>query len=221
MRESRNPMPAARAGADVAPSFLAPALLPLALLALAGCGGPTEVNLSYAPRGVFPLGPDLRRVRVYVEEVADRRGIRDRIGEDGQVTPAVPAFSVGKPPTEFVRDALRRELGGSGASITDTPDAADRIVRAELTHFFVAEYSLFRAQVRLAVEVADRQGKPLADATGSGESVTYGRTENPANYNATLSGATREAIRRVLADRKFVAALRESERAPDPGPPAR
>src|SRR4051812_36273600 len=195
-------------------SLLAFAGAVAALLGLSsGCnqggGGPVTVPMEFRPEHSDPLTGSLNAgdVKVYLDPVADRRDDKETIGKNIEGSTPVPVFSSGKTPPEFVHDVLADELKHFGVDMVEAPEAADRIITVDLTRFFVEESNNYKAEVKATASVKDKGGRQLYKGQIGGDGKTFGRSLNPANYQQTLSDATRRTIGSLFSQAKFQEAI--------------
>jgi hypothetical protein len=178
-----------------------------------GCGGtkgPVTVPLHFRPQHAEPLTGTIAAgdMKVYVEAVNDKRTNQEEIGRNVENATPIPVYAGSdKAPADFVHDVLEEELKNFGVELTDTPEAADRMIAVDLTKFWVEEGNNYVAEVKGTARVRDKSGKELWKGTVGGDGRTFGRSLSAENYNEVLSDGTRRLVGSLVANPKFQQAL--------------
>ena len=196
------------------------AALIVAAVLCAGCqGGPKPMFLAIpltlrvtAPlASTMPPVPEVSpNLKLYVAQVQDTRAEKSKIGEnrEDQKLGARPVTARATDPAQFVREVLTRQLPTVGVHTIGAPTGANRILSVKLRQFYVIETDTYKATVDCEVNVADNSGQALFNGGVTGENNTFGRSFSAENYQQVLSDATVQALRNLLKDQAFLAALK-------------
>ena len=176
-----------------------------------GCKAPTQVTvpLIMRPKNAFntnTISTDIPQARIFIAPFTDRRQNPQQIGQNLEKSAPVPVYPSGSPP-EFVQQAVAQQFGALGFTVVDSQSQADRVVRGELTNFWVQETNTFAGDVRAVVEVRDRGGSVLWKGAVGGEGSTFGRSYSPVNYQEAFSDATLRMVEALLKNPAFQKAL--------------
>jgi hypothetical protein len=186
------------------------ALLGLSVGCGGGASGPVNVPLQFRPAHADPITGTITAgdVKVHLAPINDKRDNKDQIGTNVENATPVPVYAAsGKTPTEFVHDVLETELKKFGVETADAPEAADRIISIDLTHFWVEEGSNYKAEVNGLAQVKDKGGRVRWKGPIGGNGETFGNSLKPENYNEALSDATRRLVGSLLNNPKFQESL--------------
>ncbi len=161
---------------------------------------PQETTGSSNP--VLSEGLVGRPIRFILEDArppAEKTRVGEGTDDDDQVFP----WQTSTPVLPFATEVFHRTAGGWGIQIEE---AADLILSAKLTRFFVTEKdqavgSSYTAEVRLTFFLKDPNGTTLADGAASGDARRYGRKRSGENCNEVLSDAMKEAYANLLDQR--------------------
>jgi hypothetical protein len=207
---------------QIRPSFLSSGRVSLIALSgafamllgvFAGCRGakgPITVPLQFRPTHAEPLSGTISAtdVKVHLEPVNDKRDNQEQIGRNVEGETPIPVYAgADPPPAEFVHNVIEEELKNFGVELTDTPEAADRVIAVDLTKFWVEEGNNYKAEVKGTARVRDKGGHELWKGTVAGNGTGFGRSLKAVNYNEVLSDGTRRLVGSLLANPKFQEAL--------------
>lgn len=189
----------------------------LALAAGAGCEFDPVVNLAYAP-SLRTVRPDqgLAGAKVFLEAPEDKRQVRDVLGK-GDRWPNDPPYTASDrtPPTDFVKEALRRELAAGGVKLVNAAAEADRVVGADLTRLTVLETNTYKGEIELTLLVKDRDGRLVLSRPVSGTDTLAGTERSWSMVRQVLSNAAKKAVQAGLALPDVQAAFRDTGRQID------
>lgn len=133
--------------------------------------------------------------------VADQRpdpslvGLHEKINAPVRTTDRV---------AEYCAAQVARLLGLAGAQIDPS---APVVVRMQLLDFRVIEGDRFNGFVRIRVGVYGPSGGEVWSDVLDGQASRWGRTYNPENFNAALTGSMAAAIDKLLMNPAFASAL--------------
>lgn len=198
----------------------APIMRVLILLALAACAacvahsGPMTIPLRWAPTAAYPIpaasADVLRTQKLRVESFADRRddkaigkNVERRIhniekGDEAWVV------STGDDVAAFLADALRMLLARS--NIPAAAGDATRVLRGEVTRFFVTEGERYQGDIVVHFVLEDGSANHLWQGVTEGHVNNFGRSYSPQNYQEALSNAFAEAVTALLGSQDFLKA---------------
>jgi hypothetical protein len=140
-----------------------------------------------------------------IPALVDKRDKGKQVGENNEGKTVVPVYTTSDVPA-FVREHLTAQLKTIGLDVTAS-DAGDRVLKAELSEFWVAEGKRYHGSVGLRVSVADRGGKELWSALLNGSSDNFGRSLKPDNYTESVSDAVQDLAAKLASSPGFRAAL--------------
>lgn len=188
-------------------------------LLLGGCRAAPIANLRLKwigvetlPQVAGPVYSALSQVPVAVL-LADQRPDPSLVGVHQQINAPVRTSDR---VAEFCAAQVAHLMGVAGARIDP---AAPVVVRMQLLDFRVLEANRFNGFVRLRVGVSGPSGVELWSDVLDGQASRWGRTHNPENFNAALSGALAAAIDKLLSNPAFATAILAAA-APAAPPPA-
>lgn len=188
-------------------------------LLVGGCGHTPIANLRLKWTGVEKLPSvngavfdALRRVPVAVI-LADQRPDPSLVGVHQQINAAVRTTDR---VAEYCAARVASLLGSAGAQIDP---AAAVVLRMQLLDYQVIEGKRFNGFVRIRVGVHGRDGSELWSDLLDGQASRWGRTHNPENFNAALSGALAAAIDKLLGNPAFATAILSADAPPAQAPP--
>jgi hypothetical protein len=126
------------------------------------------------------------------------------IGENDEQTMPRPVTT-----PDDIPGYLTQHLGQAlqGAHVNVVPTGGTRTLQGTLNQFFVKEDNMYNGTVILTFTLNDAQGKQLWQGVATGHSKRFGHSFSADNYNDTLSEATMEAVRDLLKNPSFLAAV--------------
>jgi hypothetical protein len=143
-----------------------------------------------------------------VAPMVDKRDKGKQVGENTEEKAVVPVYTTSDVP-EFVRDRLVQQLRRGGLDVS-ADDTVERVLKSELTEFWVTESSRYAASVRVKVTVLDARGKEVWSGLISGASDNFGRSLKPDNYTEGFSNAIQDLAAKLVAADGFGAAVRKA-----------
>jgi hypothetical protein len=188
----------------------------LTLLFAAGCG-PKELRVEMAYTPTSRLAPGdidwiVPGTKVALAKLEDRREQTERLGENVEEDPAIPVYEQPQGSTVgVIEEALGKELREMGLVVVEDPSEAARALHVTLTKAFISEGSTYKGDVRLIVEVTDGAGNQVLNTMAAGTSSRFGSSLSAVNYRETLGDAFVDALRRLLKDPRFRAAINGTE----------
>ena len=142
---------------------------------------------------------------ISVAAVVDKRDKGKQIGENTEGKIPVPVYTTSDVPA-YVREHLTAQLKTIGLDVK-AADTGDRVLRSELSEFWVAEGNRYNGSVRLKVSLTDSNGKELWTALVGGTSDRFGRSLKPDNYTESLSNALQDVTAKLVSASGFRAAI--------------
>jgi hypothetical protein len=103
--------------------------------------------------------------------------------------------------TERMKDILRQY----GLSVVENDVTV--VIKTELINFYVTESNLYEAIVTLRVSASDPNGKVLWQGLISAQTKRFGRSYKLENYQESLSYAFLDAVKTLLNNQEFNAAI--------------
>ncbi len=167
----------------------------------------TNIPLVWKPTTAFASGSSAgarTRVKIQVESLVDTRGNPALIGEnredadEGKVLPVSTRDDVAGWCTERLRILLRQ----SGFDVVSA--GGDILLSGEVSRFFVAETSLYKAEVGLKIEMRGSDGKPLWSGVANGSTNRFGRSYKAENYYEVLSDSFLGAVQQLVETESFL-----------------
>jgi hypothetical protein len=144
--------------------------------------------------------------KIKLEPFGDSRSNKQEIGkniEKAEVRTVTTKDNVAAWCTERMKDILRQY----GMSVVEND--ATVIIKAELINFYVTESSVYSAIVTLRVSASDPKGKVLWQGVISAEAQRFGRSYKLENYQESLSYAFLDAVKTLLNNQGFNAAIKK------------
>lgn len=106
----------------------------------------------------------------------------------------------------YVGQNLSAVLQSNGVKIV--PSGASRVLNFEVAEFFVTEGNTYQGNVTLQVALQNGSGQVLWKGSTRGSSHRFGRSFSEENYENVISDATLDALRALLGNPDFQAAVR-------------
>ncbi|MGH9317557.1 MAG: YajG family lipoprotein [Thermoanaerobaculia bacterium] len=181
----------------------------------AGCGlSSATITIHYTPQRQPADVPGAGAVQVQVE-VEDQRPVKDRVGT--KILESVPILAANDV-VELLRKSIEQELANRGYRI----GAGQVVVKVELEKFwntFANMFAFFRCvgEVIFAVRVKDPAGNVLFAERVVGAFEHSAQVVSGGNAQESVEGALREAIRKLMGNDAFPAALGKAATASSSG----
>jgi hypothetical protein len=140
-----------------------------------------------------------------VAPVVDKRDKGTQIGENIEGKAPVPVYTKSDV-AAFVGEHLLAQLKriGLDARVGET---GERVLRAEMVEFWVAEGNHYNGSVRLKVTITDTKGKELWTGLVGGGSDNFGRSLKPDNYTEAYSNSIQELAAKLVSAPGFRASI--------------
>jgi hypothetical protein len=142
---------------------------------------------------------------VALPPMVDKRDKGKQIGENNEGKDIVPVYTMSDVPA-FVRERVTAQLKTIGLDVT-AADRGDRVLKSELTEFWVSEGKRYHGSIGLRVSLTDAGGKELWSAVLNGSSDNFGRSLKAENYNESLSDAIQDLAAKLAGAPGFRAAI--------------
>jgi len=145
------------------------------------------------------------QTRVRVEGLTDSRENASLIGENREAkTPKT--VSTNDNVAAWCTSRLKALLGQFGLNVVE--DRAEVTITGEVKRFFVAETHVYEGDVRLKIEVMDKDGKTLWLGLTGGTVNRFGRSYKAENYYEALSDSFLGAVQNLFQNDGFREALK-------------
>jgi hypothetical protein len=176
---------------------------------------PLRIPLRWAPTDDLRLpagaAKALSRQTIYVYPFTDARQERGSIGKNTEGKTDLLVFTPDNVAI-FLTGRFREVLNANGILIVG-PEAT-RVIKAEVRRYFVTEGSNYQADAMLLFTVEDGAGGMLWQGLGEGHATLHGRSFRENLYQQSLSNAFLDAIKNIIVDQEFLAALANTTRPP-------
>jgi hypothetical protein len=140
-----------------------------------------------------------------ISPLVDKRDKGKQVGENNEGKTVVPVYT-NSDVSGFVREHLTAQLKTIGLDVT-AADNGERILKAELGEFWMAEGKRYHGSIGLKVTVTESNGKELWSALLNGSSDNFGRSLKPDNYTEGFSDAVQDLAAKLAGSAGFRAAL--------------
>jgi len=140
-----------------------------------------------------------------IPAIVDKRDKGKQVGENNEGKQVVPVYTTSDVPA-FVREHLTAQLKTIGLDVAAS-ESGERVLKAELGEFWVAEGKRYHGSIGLKVSVTEASGKELWSALLNGSSDNFGRSLKPDNYTESISDAVQDLAAKLAGSPGFRAAL--------------
>jgi hypothetical protein len=142
--------------------------------------------------------------KIKLAPFSDSRPNKQEIGkntESAEVRTVTTKDDVAAWCSERMKDILRQY----GMSVVEKDETV--VIQTELINFYVTESNLYNAVVTLRISASDPNGKVLWQGLISAQSKRFGRSYKLENYQESLSNAFLDAVKTLLKNQEFNAAM--------------
>ena len=181
--------------------------------------GSLQLQLTWTPTDDTREVPSsvltaLMKQTLQVMPFTDQRSNQAQVGsnlEERNARPVTTGDNVGLYVSARVSDIFR-DVGGRVV-----PSGATRVLKGDITQYFVTEDHIYKARVALHLTLQDGAGAPLWEGMTSGVANRWGSSFSERNYDEALSNALIAAVHEVLGRSDFqVAFAGQPPAAPTP-----
>jgi hypothetical protein len=183
-------------------------------VALVGCHHADSMQLRLLwmptdnPRDLPSGAIEAFRGQTVAVSVTDtRQNSGPRVGQNNEENTPRPVTTTDNVPA-FVSQSFASVLQSNG--VTVVPTGATRVLRLELGELFVNEGNLYQGSVTLRVSLENGSGQVLWKGAMRGSSHRFGRSFTEENYEQVISDSTLDALRALLGNPDFQAAVRSN-----------
>jgi len=140
-----------------------------------------------------------------IAPIADKRDKAKQVGENTEKRDVVPVYTNSDVPT-WVAEQLTRQVKTAGFDVKSA-DSGQRVLKSELTEFWVNEGNLYLGSIRLKVTITDPSGKELWTSMVDGSSDNFERSLKPDNYTEAFSNAMQGLAAKLVGAPRFPQAI--------------